>query len=102
MHPYRNRYCQASESDPSVRILAEQVLANLFSPRGQSGRILRAAIFHMQSRERWTDRARYLYRLAATPGVEDWQLIDLPSSLTFLYPLLRLPRLVHKYGMRAP
>jgi Uncharacterised nucleotidyltransferase len=93
---------QRIEPDQAVGILAAQVTARLFSPRDRLGKILRAGRFHMRARERWQDRARYLYRLTTTPGVEDWQLADLPSSLDFLYPVLRFPRLMRKYWMRLP
>ena len=100
--PLPKSVLQNIESDQAVRILAAQVTARLFSPWDQSGRIVRDGIFHMQARERWQDRARYLSRLITTPGVEDWQLVDLPSSLAFLYPILRFPRLLRKYWMRVP
>jgi len=93
---------QSIQSDPVVRILTAQVIAHLFSPRDHPGKIFRAATFYIQSRERWQDRVRYLCRLTTTPGVEDWQLVDFPSSLAFLYPLLRFPRLLRKYWMRVP
>lgn len=100
--PLPQSLLQRIESDQAVPILAAQVTAGLFSHRDQSGRILRAGIFHMQARERWQDRVRYLYRLTTTPGVEDWQLADLPPSLAFLYPVLRFPRILGKYWMRVP
>ena len=64
--------------------------------------ILGAGAFHMRARERWHDRVRYFVRLTTRVGVEDWQMADLPSWLAFLYPMLRFPRLLRKYGMRIP
>jgi hypothetical protein len=45
---------------------------------------------------------RYALRLTTRAGVEDWEAIDLPPSLSFLYPVLRFPRLVMKYRSRVP
>ena len=70
--------------------------------RGSQGAIARAGSFHMRARERWSDKARYFVRLAITPGVEDWQFAELPGGLDFLYPALRVPRLLRKYWMRVP
>jgi hypothetical protein len=90
------------KSDRAVGALATQVAMRLFSVGDQSGRILRAGNFHMKVRERWKDRALYLYRLTTTPGVEDWRIADLPQGLAFVYPLLRYPRLLGKYWLRVP
>jgi hypothetical protein len=100
--PLPQSLLQSIESDRSVRILAAKVTARLFSPRDQPGGILRDGIFHMQAREHWQDRARYVYRLTTTPSLEDWQIVDLHPALTFLYPVLRFPRLLRKYWMRIP
>jgi putative nucleotidyltransferase-like protein len=62
--------------------------------------ILSAGRFHIQARERWRDRIRYFFRLATTAGVEDWEFVDLPRWLAFLYPPLRFPRLLRKYWMQ--
>ena len=93
---------QITESDQVVRSLTHRVCSHLFSPPDRAGKILRSGIFHMRVRESWLDRLRYLHRLTFTPGVEDWQFAHLPSSLAFLYPVLRFPRLLHKYWMRVP
>lgn len=89
-------------ADRSVPRLAAAVTARLLQNQGAESGILRAAAFHMRAREHWRDRVRYFVRLTTRVGVEDWQAADLPSSLAFLYPMLRLPRLLRKYGMRIP
>jgi hypothetical protein len=40
--------------------------------------------------------------LATRQGIEDWQMVDLPRPLSFLYPVLRFPRLAFKYRARVP
>jgi hypothetical protein len=47
----------------------------------------------MRLRERPSDQARFLWRLASTPGRSEWQSIRLPEPLFPLYRLVRLSRL---------
>ena len=89
-------------ADRSVPTLAAQVTAGLLQTQAPGSNILGAGAFHMRARERWRDRVRYFVRLTTRVGVEDWQMADLPSWLVFLYPVLRFPRLLRKYGMRIP
>jgi len=90
--------------DRMVQSLAESVgvrLARLETEEKANG-ILGDGRFHMCARERWRDRACYFARLTTRVGVEDRQIADLQSVLAFLYPMLRVPRLLRKYGMRIP
>lgn len=94
-------------ADPGIQRLVEQVQARMFRLKGtvKSGgftaqTIISEGSFHVQARERWLDRVRYFVRLATRTGVEDWQEVDLPFSLSFLYLLLRFPRLLRKYWSR--
>jgi hypothetical protein len=50
----------------------------------------------MRLRERWQDRARFLWRLAVTPSVSEWSAIRLPKPLQPLYRLVRLSRLAKR------
>jgi hypothetical protein len=50
----------------------------------------------MRLRERWQDRARFLWRLAFTPGVSEWSAVRLPKPLQPLYRVVRLSRLAKK------
>ena len=90
------------DADRAVQALAAEVGTRLCQSPGGGGTIMGAGAFHMKARERWQDRVRYFVRLATTVGVEDWQIVDLPKSAAFLYPLLRFPRLLRKYWMRIP
>jgi hypothetical protein len=47
----------------------------------------------MHLRERRVDRARFLWRLASTPGAGEWAVIRLPAALFPLYGVIRLFRL---------
>jgi hypothetical protein len=59
--------------------------------------ILSTARFHMQMREDPRDKLLYCFRLATRPGIEDWQAARLPPHFSFLYRVLRVPRLLRKY-----
>ncbi|HTS34798.1 MAG TPA: nucleotidyltransferase family protein [Candidatus Solibacter sp.] len=45
-------------------------------------------------RERPTDRVRFGWRLAVTPGLSEWRTLKLPAQLFPLYRVIRLTRLV--------
>ncbi len=47
-------------------------------------------------RERWRDRIAFLWRLAITPGIGEWQAVRLPESLAHFYFLARVWRLLGK------
>ena len=47
----------------------------------------------LQLRERRRDQARFLWRLALTPGPSEWKSVHLPAPLFPLYRLIRLSRL---------
>lgn len=93
---------RAASQDRDVEPLAARVAARLLETRREESGIGRTGVFHVRARERWRDRVRYVVRLATRVGVEDRQAADLPRSLAFLYPILRLPRLLRKYGIRIP
>ncbi len=100
--PVPEKIARQIADDNAVQALLTKVAAELFDSGAREGAIARAGVFHMRARERWLDKARYFARLAATPGIEDWEFADLPAGLDFLYPLLRVPRLLRKYWMRVP
>ena len=83
-------------ADPEVTTLSAEIAAKLFGARHDERSILRSGILHVRMRERLRDRLLYTFRLATRPGVEDWEMFNLPASLSFLYPLLRIPRLALK------
>jgi len=95
-----------------LRRLTDQVTRGLFiEPGGRPDLFERSAHqplaarvlfhpFHLRVRERFADRIRYCLRLAFTPSVADWEFVELPSALFFLYHLLRPVRLAGKYLVR--
>jgi hypothetical protein len=50
--------------------------------------------FMLRLRERWQDRARFLWRLAVTPSVGEWQAVQVRDALFPLYFGVRLFRLM--------
>jgi hypothetical protein len=91
-----------SVEDPAVAPLADEILATLFGAGHDETSIRANGSLHLRMRERLRDRITYVARLASRPGIEDWEMIDLPRPLAFLYPLLRYPRLALKYRSRIP
>jgi hypothetical protein len=54
----------------------------------------------MQLRERWRDRRRLAWLLAATPSVGEWQSVQIPDSLFPLYRGVRAVRLLKRLMIR--
>ncbi len=52
----------------------------------------------MRLRERWTDRLRFLLRLAFTPSSGEWTAIRLPAMLFPLYSIVRVVRLARRFA----
>ena len=77
--------------------IASAVLARLqlnYEPDTESIRYFRA---QLQTRERWRDRARYVWRLATTPSVQEWKAIKLPDRYFALYRGVRIARLMKRF-----
>jgi len=47
-------------------------------------------------RERWQDRARFLWRLTVTPSLSEWSAVQFPQPLQPLYRVVRLSRLAKR------
>jgi hypothetical protein len=52
----------------------------------------------LRLRERPIDRVRFLWRLAFTPGLGEWQAVRLPQSLFPLYRVIRIGRLAARFA----
>lgn len=50
----------------------------------------------LRTRERWSDRVKFLFRLATTPSVGEWRLLRLPPPLFPAYRAVRAFRLLGK------
>lgn len=89
---------EKSSADRVVRSLAAQVRRRLFDGSSESLNRLAVSLFHLRTMDRLWDKIKYSSHLAATPDTDDWQLLQLPASLHFLYCLVRIMRLVVKLG----
>lgn len=49
-------------------------------------------------RERWSDKARFLARLALTPSVNEWETVRLPDKLFPMYRGVRAFRLIKRFA----
>jgi Uncharacterised nucleotidyltransferase len=77
--------------------LASVIVARLqgdYEPDAQSTRYFRA---QLQNRERWRDRARFVWRLATTPSVQEWQAVQIPDGYFALYRGVRIGRLMKRF-----
>ncbi len=86
------------EAQPAIESLANEVLENIMRTNSRSLGLRKKILFHIRSRERFLDRLRYCFRLLFTTTPVDWGMFPLPTSLTFLYSLLRPLRLAKKYA----
>jgi len=94
---------------PSAReiVLRDEGLQALGDMLG--ARLARCATYDFESmeyfswiprlRERPTDRSRYWWRLAWTPGVGDLAAVSLPPSMYPLYRIVRMARLVRRFAL---
>jgi hypothetical protein len=76
--------------------LASAVVARLqrnYEPDTESIRYFRA---QLQTRERWRDRAGFIWRLSTTPSVQEWQAIPIPTRYFALYRGVRIARLMKR------
>jgi hypothetical protein len=98
--PIPNDLLHGASKKKSVKNLTREASERLLNCRF-APQLLESCLFHLKIRERLRDRITYCLRLILTPAPGDWELITLPSSLFFLYYLLRPARLVRKYLLDA-
>ena len=89
-------------ADPMIPGLVAQVRRWLFRDTDElPGGLERAALL-LHARERFRDGARFCLSLALVPQISDWEVLSLPSYMSFLYPLIRMARLAGKYDFGFP
>jgi hypothetical protein len=88
------------EAEPVIKKLASRVYKKLFLDFDNPAGIFKDQLLYLKMRERFKDKARYVFYLTFTPNVRDWGFLELPSFLFPLYYILRPIRLVAKYGAR--
>ena len=90
---------QKIKSDTKVKALAREVSRHLFDDRDNSPGILGKSLFHIKSTSLWRNIVRYCFYFSIPPTSEDYKILELPSSLFFLYFLIRPFRLLGKYSI---
>jgi hypothetical protein len=97
------RMTQLIRLESSLESLASRVLRGIFREANSTSPLkqqIEASLFHLQVRERISDRLRYLV-WGAEPNARDWHDSRLPQSLSFLLLLSRPIRLLRKNWTRA-
>jgi hypothetical protein len=89
-----------ARGDASLIALAAQVLSRVRAERFVPVTLRQLHLFRLRARERFRDRMVYVLRRAMTITAQDWQMVRLPASLTFLYYPLRALRIARRRGQR--
>jgi hypothetical protein len=87
-------------AEPVIPKLVAQVRRWLFREADGLPGGLERTLFLLHARERLRDGVRFCLSLALVPRISDWEILSLPSSLSFIYFLVRPIRLANKYGLR--
>lgn len=82
--------------DPDCRALADQIRTQIIHDSAPETESVAYFRLMLNIRERFSDRARFLSRLAFTPGPGEWSAVDLPEPLFPLYRIVRLGRLMRR------
>jgi hypothetical protein len=83
-------------ADPQVAVLGKEFAQRLERDAAYDFESTDYFRLIMKLRERRSDRWRYLWRLAGTPGAGDVAAVRLPETLFPLYRILRIGRLIRK------
>lgn len=87
--------------DDEVRALTENLLSIIISSAEYGTESLGYFRLMMKLREHRQERARFLWRLAVTPGIGEWETVGLPGLLFPLYRAIRVARLAQRLLFRA-
>lgn len=82
--------------DPLTTVLADEILQVIERSVHYDTESIPYFRLMMRLRERWQDRARFLWRLVVTPNVSEWSAVRLPRHSQPLYRLVRLSRLAKR------
>jgi hypothetical protein len=81
----------ALRADDQATVLADDMQRSLVAGV-VPGDLLSENVLLLRARERWSDRAKIVSRLAFTPGPEEWRWVALPAWAEWLYRPIRLAR----------
>jgi Uncharacterised nucleotidyltransferase len=87
--------------DAASVALCDQILDSGFENEEPDTESLEYFRWMLRLRKRVADRTRFVCRLAFTPSIGEWQVVDLPASLFPLYRAIRVGRLAGRLvGLR--
>jgi len=81
---------QSLARDPAVERIADGIGSDLV--RGEPPTYVKSQLYLLRVRERWQDRLRYIFRFTWTATPMEWEMVELPPSLSVLYRFLRVLR----------
>ena len=90
------------QEDPSTVTLANEIVRIIECSTHYDTDSIPYFRLMLRLRERWQDRARFLWRLTFTPSVSEWSTVQLPKPLRPLYRLVRLFRLGKRLTSASP
>ena len=90
------------QEDPSTVTLANEIERIIERSTNYDTDAIPYFRLMLRLRERWQDRARFIWRLAFTPSVSEWNTIRLPRALHPLYRLVRVFRLAERLMSASP
>ena len=87
-------------SDPALQSIAKGVYDNIFHKSSDSERPPASdfSFFHMKIRDRFSECVRYGLSLVLKPSREEWRILPLPASFSFLHYFFRPIRLAAGFG----
>jgi hypothetical protein len=86
--------CEFTAHDAIAEAISDQVWKLLLSSSDYDVESLAYFRLMARSRERVSDKMRFWWRLALTPGTGEWSAVHLPETMVPLYRVVRLSRLV--------
>jgi len=86
-----------AQCDHEVEVVVHRVIPLLSQEENLDPESVSYFRLMTDTRERWRDRARFLWRLAVTPGPGEWSVIGLPEPLFPLYRVVRFFRLAQRF-----
>jgi len=87
-------------NDKTMRLLATKIKGTIFQPGHDADNALSNPIFQIYLKENFSEKLKYILRSMFVPYVVDWQIVNLPKQLYFLYYILRPLKIMYKYGVK--
>jgi len=84
--------------DKEIPKLINKIIKINFSDTIHEEKSFNTLVLLLNMRENYTDKLKLLYKGILTPKFDDFLFYQLPKYMVFLYPILRLIRLIKKYS----